>query len=472
MEHISIESLSGDEISNTIAQFIKLVYSDNVDKMIEGTTGLRKILSVDSPPNDQILVIGVLPRLVTFLDDSAPQILQFESCWCLSNIASGTAAHTKQVVENGALVPLVKLLSPNSKAIKDLKEQCVWAIGNITGGSPKYRDEALNFGVIDHLVDFASKTKAPSCLKTIGLTLSNLCRGKPPPPFHLVSPALSLLETLVHHPDQEINIDAVGTLGHMSTNGGPEVTQCIVDRPLLVKRMVQLMTSPIQTIMGPAIRVVGNITSSSDIEITKLVLSFGILPIIQNLFRHPKKHVRKEAFWIASNIAVGSPLFIQQMIEANIYKPIFQALIGKREDIECITEICYILLNTLGAATPQQVDYLVGSSTLDFIPSILKTMIEYPNEKICLILLETFQNILKSGDLLVKQERNREKDENPYVSLCGDDIMDLFNDIIMQADDADVQEINLIINDISDKYFGVTIINDTDNEIHEEELFE
>ncbi|KAF2076195.1 hypothetical protein CYY_002495 [Polysphondylium violaceum] len=477
MEDIAFESLTikeekpVDELANKIAQNVKLIYSDIMDEMVQGTTGLRKILSVGSPPNDKVLVTGVLPRLVTFLDDSAPQILQFESCWCLSNIASGTAAHTKQVVENGALVPLVKLLSPNSKAMEDLKEQCVWAIGNITGESPKYRDEALYLGVIDHLVDFASKTKVLNSLRIISWTISNLCRGKPPPPFHLVSPALSLLETLVHYPDQEINIDATWAVGHMSTNASPEVTQCIVDRPALVKRMVELMLSPTQAIMVPALRVVGNIASSSEIENTKLVISFGILPIIHGLFRHAKKTVRKEAFWIASNIAVGSPLLIQQMIDADFYQPILHALTNENEVIECKREISWILSNTLSEATPQQVDDLVRSPILAFIPSILDTMLEHPSDKICLILLETFENILKCGDLLLEEEK-KEKDLNPYLNLCGDDIIDIFKDILLQTNETDALDIKYIINDIADKYFGGTIASESDGEVPEDELVE
>lgn len=52
--------------------------------------------------------------------------LQFEACWALTNIASGTPEQTAQVVQEGALMKLKMLLmSPRL----DIVEQAVWAIG-------------------------------------------------------------------------------------------------------------------------------------------------------------------------------------------------------------------------------------------------------------------------------------------------------------------------------------------------------
>merc|ERR1719361_3127637 len=103
--------------------------SPDPSKRLEATIEFRRMLSVENcPPIQEVIDSGVVPRIMQFLSYHNEQKLQFEAAWAITNIASGTTAHTKCVVELGGIGCFVQLLgSPNA----EVREQAVWALGNI-----------------------------------------------------------------------------------------------------------------------------------------------------------------------------------------------------------------------------------------------------------------------------------------------------------------------------------------------------
>ena len=79
-----------------------------------------------------------MARIVEFLTRDSNRKLQFEAAWALTNIASGASHQTRAVVEQGAIPYFVRLLSCR---VSEVVEQAVWALGNIAGDGPDFRDQ-------------------------------------------------------------------------------------------------------------------------------------------------------------------------------------------------------------------------------------------------------------------------------------------------------------------------------------------
>lgn len=65
--------------------------------------------------------------------------------------------------------------------------QAVWALGNIAGDSPQCRNLVLQAGALPPLLEQLGENQKVSMQRNATWTLSNFCRGKPPPDFTVVS---------------------------------------------------------------------------------------------------------------------------------------------------------------------------------------------------------------------------------------------------------------------------------------------
>ncbi|KAI7729638.1 hypothetical protein M8C21_005076, partial [Ambrosia artemisiifolia] len=185
-----------DKKLESLPSMVAGVYSNDNNLQLEATTQFRKLLSIErSPPIEEVIQSGVVPRFVEFLmREDYPQ-LQFEAAWALTNIASGTSDNTKVVIDHGAVPIFVKLLGSQSDDVREqtkpalpalerlvhsndeevLTDAC-WALSYLSDGTNDKIQAVIEAGVCRRLVELLMHP-SPSVLIPALRTVGNIVTG-------------------------------------------------------------------------------------------------------------------------------------------------------------------------------------------------------------------------------------------------------------------------------------------------------
>eukprot|EP00172_Hildenbrandia_rubra_P001179 Plantae.Rhodophyta-Hildenbrandia_rubra.ctg17372.p1 GENE.Plantae.Rhodophyta-Hildenbrandia_rubra.ctg17372~~Plantae.Rhodophyta-Hildenbrandia_rubra.ctg17372.p1 ORF type:complete len:535 (-),score=97.14 Plantae.Rhodophyta-Hildenbrandia_rubra.ctg17372:1403-3007(-) len=365
----------------------RLINSPDAATQLKGAKQYRKLLSIErTPPIMDVVNQGVVPIMTTFLDNDEWPDLQFESAWCLTNIASGTSKATASVINAGSVPKFVRLLSsPNA----NVREQAVWALGNIAGDSSTTRDLVLTNGAVEPLVTLLTQNQKLALLRNATWTLSNFCRGKPQPDFEIVKKCIPTLGHLIYFDDDDVVMDVCWAISYLS-DGQNHRIQTIVESGV-VKRLVQLLLSESFKVQTPALRAIGNIVTGND-SLTQYVINCSALPCLKNLLNHAKKSIRKEACWTISNITAGNKDQIQCVIESGIIPVLLDILTNEKFEVK--KEACWAVSNATAAGKPEQIRYMVEQGCIE----PLCNMLTAPDPRIVTVCLEGLRNIMKIGE--------------------------------------------------------------------------
>lgn len=387
---------STDEEDYTLQSNLKKLVdkaSNSSDKegQLAAVQAARRLLSSDrNPPINNLIESGILPILVSCLEQDDNQVLQFEAAWALTNIASGTAQQTNQVVRAGAVPLFLRLLGSPAP---NVCEQAVWALGNIIGDGPSLRDYVIKLGVVKPLLSFIKPEIPIPFLRNVTWVIVNLCRNKdPPPPVATILEILPALNMLIHHTDINILVDTVWALSYL-TDGGNEQIQLVIDSGV-VPKLIPLLSHVEVKVQTAALRAVGNIVTGSDDQTqasetsssnqccsrctcltalniflfasfrfrVQVVLNCDALSHFPNLLSHSKDKIRKEAVWFLSNITAGNLAQVQAVIDAGLLPKIIDNL--KHGDFQTQKEAAWAISNLTISGNRDQVAQLIHDGAI------------------------------------------------------------------------------------------------------------
>jgi hypothetical protein len=342
-----------------LGELIQAAASTEDTQLLFAAQGFRKMLSVRAnTPIQEVIDSGIVHIFLEWAERFDFSQLQYEACWILTNISTGNSYQTQSIIENGAVPLLIKLLSSSNETVR---EQAIWALGNIAVNNSTCRDLILQADGLLLVTQAGANSERQSMQKNAYWTVSNLCRGTPSPSFEEVKAALPVLAKVVM---TETSSDLLSECLYSITSiseGSEEKIQAVIDIGV-VPRIVELLNHYSYNVQMPALKTIGNIAQGSEQQ-TQLIIDLGAVHGIYSLLNSSRRDITKEAVWTCSNISAGTKLQLAALYEADIFSRICNLMI--ESDIEIKEEAIWAVCNAASTSTPEQISILVRNNAIE-----------------------------------------------------------------------------------------------------------
>jgi len=361
--------------------------SQDVAQKYTGLVGIRKLLSLQKSPIQELIDFGITSELISLLDNSPPEF-QYEALWCLTNIATGTSDQANSIVVKGGIPKILKLMD---SPIEELKIQATWIIGNLASDCQKIRDSLIKDKAFDKLITILASTNQKQLLKQATWAIGNFFRIKPYPPFDVVKKCIKMVARammMFEENENDFLTDSCFILYFMTENYKDTIKELLDIN--IIPKIIKNLDINVPYIQINSLRIVGNIASGNANQ-TQLLIDWGLLNYLKKTIFNSKKQIRKESAWIISNIAAGTQKQIETLITQDFLPILSQAIKTDNTEIkrECIWAVC----NLTSVENTEYIKKILNQGILGIICDCLKM----EDAKYLAVCLEAFGNLLAFG---------------------------------------------------------------------------
>ncbi|CAO2184665.1 unnamed protein product [Urochloa humidicola] len=391
-----------------LPQLVQGLSSDDSSLQWEAIKELHELLSIErNPPIQEVIDSGAVPFFVELLSRYDRPQIQFEAAQALTCILKGTSENIKVVVDQGAVPIFVELLSSPSE---DIRQEAVWALGDMACNSLAFRDILLAHGVVLPLLQLLKGNPRLSLLRSSTWALSIIFQGGPQLNFELVKFALQVLRQLIHSQDEEVVVPACWALSFLSDGFDSDKIQALVDVGVC-RRLVELLTHSSHSVRFPAVRAVSKIANGDDAQI-QCIIDHQALPCFLDILMKDEDRTEKMIVcWIIAQFTNTNKEQIQAVIDGNIIGPLVHLMQTAELDVK--REAAVAISNAAAVGTPDQTKYLVSKGCIKAFCDLL----DCSDTGILEACLDGLQGILIAGK---NMKSSGASDENIYVRMIED----------------------------------------------------
>lgn len=372
---------------------------------------LRQILSVDQgAPIDFVGANPVVVRLVALLATPNDNEFVFDAAWILTNLATGDAQTVAALVNAGVIEASAALLKEEDPAILD---QVIWLLSNIAGDDVAYRDRVIAAGVGESTVKRIETRPSMEAqfLSNLCWLLSNLCRGKPPPPDGLATAFFRVMPRLAACGNAQVISNTCWIISYLTDANSTRVQELLNLK--LAPVLVNWLNHSDQDVQIPALRCIGNIVTGDDLQ-TQTLLNLDVLDRLMPLINAQRRALVKESLWALSNILAGTTAQIKNVLE----HPIFQYLVkhSANTDFELRKEAVWALCNAFRTDDPAVVMQI--SRTPEVLENIVQCL-EFQDSSLLMVVLKGLHSLFKASKAITTKADGSHELELKFDQLEG-----------------------------------------------------
>jgi len=339
--------------------------------------------------------MGLVPYFVEALKADDCPILQLEAAWALTNVSAGTCDDTKVVIENGALPLLVEFTTKQSV---DLKEQALWAIGNIAA-EKSFLKALVEKGALEHVLCVLENERESLRLTRISIwALANFCRYGTDAiriSSDYIPRIASMLATLLKHVDRQVLNDAAWAVASFTgSEWASQTKEFLVQNGVLRILAKIIISSDRPTTHYPALKSCAQILAGPESYAAEFLSVDGILQKLKKLLTSKtNRKTMSNILWLLQNIVANKFRTCSQIFSSGIIPRLIELIVYGPYEIR--TEAGSVLNNMfyISDLPLKGLDILVGQDAV----RALCAMLTWENKKAVTDALNALDKVLNES---------------------------------------------------------------------------